>query len=185
MAIVQIARRVLDQLQVTMHSSDAPGPIAGYLCAVGIGTIAGTRSTLPLALLSWEKDPRDPDTLSLSQLLDSQAARIITATFSAGEIIADKLPFLPDRLSPPAFIWRLFIGGLAGTIMTYRLHDSPILGAVLGSSAAALGTVAGYYSRKTLGRRTLIPDPILGAFEDVLATGLGLLVVRKAVPVAL
>jgi uncharacterized membrane protein len=165
--------------------SKEPGPTTGYLRALLIGALAGTRSTLPLTALAWEKDPRHPDTLIPSYLLDTQAARIITVTSSVGEIIADKTPLLPSRLSPPAFIWRLFIGGLAGTIMMYRLHESPILGAVLGSSAAALGTMASYSSRKTLGRLTPIPDPVWGVVEDAVAAGLGLLAVRKAISFAL
>jgi uncharacterized membrane protein len=178
MAITQITRKALDQLQTLIHPDNGPGPTGVYLRALGIGALAGTRSTLPLTLLAWGKDSRHSDTLVPSQLLDSQAARIITATASVGEIIADKTPFIPSRLSPPAFIWRLFIGGLTGSIMTYRLHKSPILGALLGSSAAALSTMASYYSRKMLTRYTFIPDPVWGAVEDAIATRLGLLAIR-------
>src|SRR5690242_7663745 len=179
MAITQITRKALDQLQSLIHPDNELGPSGVYLRALGVGALAGTRSTLPLTLLAWEKDPHHSDALIPSQLLDTQAARIITATASVGEIIADKTPFILSRLSPPAFIWRLFIGGLAGAIMTYRLHKSPILGALLGSSAAALSTMASYYSRKTLTWYTFIPDPVWGVVEDVIATRLGLLAIRS------
>jgi uncharacterized membrane protein len=180
MAIAQLTRKAIDQLQTLIAPGKEPGPTTSYLRAFLIGALAGTRSTLPLTLLAWEKDQRHPDTLIPSQLLDTRAARIIMVTSSVGEIIADKTSFIPSRLSAPAFIWRLFIGGLAGAIETYRFRESPILGAVLGSSAAALGTLAGYYGRKALDRYTFIPDPVWGAVEDVIASGLGLLAVRKA-----
>ncbi len=154
----------------------------GYLRALVIGAIAGTRSTLPLTLLAWETDPREPDMLLPSEWLDTQAARIIMTTASVGEIIADKTPFIPSRISPPAFIGRLFTGGLAGTIIAYRFHESPILGALLGGSAAAFGTMAAYYSRKTLVEHTPIPDLVWATVEDAIGIGLGQLAVRKTIP---
>jgi uncharacterized membrane protein len=182
MAIADIALKALEVLESRINPGKEAQSTVGYLRALVIGSIAGTRSTLPLTLLAWEKDPRRHDTLPLSQMLDTQAARIITTTASVGEIIADKTPFIMSRIAPPAFLWRLFTGGLAGTIIAYRFHKSPILGALLGGSAAAFGTMAGYYSRKTLDEHTPIPDPIWGAVEDAVATGIGMLAVRKSIP---
>lgn len=182
MAIAQTTRKVFDQLQALLNPGQEPRPTAGYLRAIVIGSVAGGRSTLPLTLLAWEKDPRTQDTLLPSHLLNTQAARIITTTASVGEIIADKTPFIMSRMAPPAFLWRLFTGGLAGTIIAYRFRESPVLGALLGSLAASFGTMAGYYSRKTLDEHTPIPDPVWGAVEDAIDIGIGLLAVKRTIP---
>jgi uncharacterized membrane protein len=184
-AIAQTTRKALDQLQARINPGKESELTAGYLRALVIGCVAGSRSTLPLTLLAWQKDPRQADTLLPSQILDTKAARIIITTASVGEIIADKTPFIPSRLSPPAFIGRLISGGLAGAIMAYRFRESPVLGALLGGGAAGFGAIVGYYSRKTLDEHTPIPDPVWAVVEDAVAVSLGLLAVSETIPLEL
>jgi uncharacterized membrane protein len=179
---LQQLNKAFDQLQDRIKPDRKKESTAGYLRALVIGSVAGSRSTLPFTLLTWEKDPRKPDTLLPSRLLKTDKAKAITTIATIGEMIADKLPFMPDRLDTPSFVLRLVTGGLAGTIIAYRFHKSPILGALLGGSAAAFGSVAGQNSRQLLTKRTGIPNGVWGAVEDVIATGLGLLATRKTVP---
>jgi uncharacterized membrane protein len=173
LAIHQI-NKALDQLQERI-SPDRKKESTAYLRAVILGSVAGSRSTLPLTLLAWEKDPRKSDTLLPSRLLASDKAKPILTTATIGEMIADKLPFTPSRLDPLPFAGRVIVGGLAGATIAYRFRESAVVGAVLGSLGAAFGTVAGYYSRHLLDERTAIPDPVWGITEDAIATGLGLL----------
>jgi uncharacterized membrane protein len=179
LALQQI-NKALDQLQNRINLGRKKESTEGYLRALVIGNVAGSRSMLPFALLAWEKDPRKPDTLLPSRLLDTGTARTITTIASIGEMIADKLPSIPSRLGTPSFVGRLISGGLAGMIIAYRFRESPVLGALLGGSGAAFGSVAGYYSRQLLTERTGIPSAIWGVSEDAIATGLGLLATTTA-----
>ncbi len=91
------------------------------------------------------------------------AGRIAVLTAAAGEMTADKLPFVPPRSDPPA---------LAGRAVAASLAGREIAGAA-GAGAAAAGSLASTYAsqrlRSMIGAKTGIPDPALGVAEDALA----------------
>jgi uncharacterized membrane protein len=88
------------------------------------------------------------------------------------ELIADKLPMTPARIKPGPFAVRVATGAIAGG----RVAGPE--GAAAGALASAGATAAGYLVRRGIDRRTRIPDPVVGAAEDVLALGLALLGAR-------
>ncbi|MBA2595946.1 MAG: hypothetical protein H0V00_04890, partial [Chloroflexia bacterium] len=51
-----------------------------------------------------------------------------------------------------------------------------LLGATLGAAGAGLGAKGGYHARVFLGCHTMLPDPVWGAVEDVVAIALGVAV---------
>ena len=148
--------------------------------ALLLGTVAGMRSQLPLALLglaarrggfardstgtlSWLRDPRAQAALGLS---------------AVGELLGDKLPQTPSRLFAPALLGRLVIGAVAGVALYAEAGESPLEGAAFGAFGAALGSFGGYYARLGLSRATETSDLRWAVLEDGLVLGLGVLALQ-------
>jgi uncharacterized membrane protein len=151
-----------------------------YAQAAGLGTVAGMRTQLPLALLSLAaiRGRFAEESGAPLSLLHSPIAQRVLVLSAAGELIADKLPFTLSRLEPGPLFGRLLCGGLAGAAITAEARQSPALGVALGAAGALLGAESGYHARAFLGRVTDVPDPVWGVVEDATAITLGLLFVR-------
>ncbi len=178
MVIDTLRRKISD---LTSADSDTT-PTGVYVRSATLGFVGGLRSMTPFAVLSLLRHGNDEDPASSSsplQYLDTPVARIITGILAAGEIVGDKLPFTPSRLSPGPLAGRLVIGALVGWAICRQANQSPLLGAVLGAVGAASGSAAGYYARTWLGKVTKLPSPVLGVFEDILALGVGTLIAQK------
>jgi uncharacterized membrane protein len=138
-----------------------------------IGIVAGSRSMMPLALLSNINSSDSQDTHKVSRLLHSPQVRVATQLAAVGEVIGDKLPITPSRISSGPLIARLAIGALAG-MEIYRRGDEPlIMGAALGATAAGMGAFVGYASRTLLSQTTNIPDIVWASIEDIASLTLG------------
>ena len=153
-----------------------PDAAIPFIQAAGLGFVAGMRSQLPLALIAlgagrgrFAVDAEGP-----LGLLRSPAVQRLVALSAVGEIVFDKLPFLPSRLAPGPLFGRMLFGGLAGAAVAIEARRSPLLGAALGAGGAVLGTRAGYHARVALGEATGIPDPVWGVAEDAAAVALGM-----------
>lgn len=155
---------------------------AAYRRAAGLGVVAGLRSVLPLGLLAAAVNPNGPlagyapsrgDSVS-ARVFGSQAGLVGFGLISAGELVADKLPFIPDRIKPPILGSRLAVGALVGAAVCNLGGRSPLAGAVIGSTAALAGAFAGYYGRTTLSGLTPLPQQVWGVVEDGLAIVLGM-----------
>ena len=151
-----------------------------YTSAALLGVVAGMRSQMPLALLAVKASQgRFAADAGLPLcLLRSRAALLGLGGFTIAELIADKLPFLPSRHELGPMAGRVVLGGVAGAALTHEAGQSALAGAALGAVGAGLGTDGAYHARVALGQATGVPDPVLGAVEDVLAIGLGLLALR-------
>jgi uncharacterized membrane protein len=117
-------------------------------------------------------------------MLRSPVVQKLLMLSAVGELVGDKLPFLPSRLTPGPLIGRMLFGGLAGAAVAKEARLHPALGGLLGAGGAVLGAQAGYHSRVALGRATGVPDPVWGAVEDAAAVTLGMAVVRLPSPAA-
>src|SRR5260370_33319863 len=95
-----------------------------------LGVVAGSRSMMPLALLSWASDTNENSTTTPSRLLRSPGSRLVTSLAAVGEIVAAKLPMTPNRTNPGPFAGRLVIGALAGMAILRPAHRPPALGLV-------------------------------------------------------
>src|SRR5450755_515484 len=162
------------------RSDDSNDQASAYARAAALGFVGGLRSMMPLALLSQlRSEGEDASSSNLVGYLKSPAARIITGLLAAGELVGDKLPATPSRISPGPLGGRVVLGALAGWILCQQTRQSPVLGALLGGIGAAAGSAADYYARSWLVKVTKWPDPIFGIAEDLTALGLGYLVTRK------
>ncbi|UOQ71902.1 DUF4126 family protein [Hymenobacter cellulosilyticus] len=89
---------------------------------LSLGTLAGLRSMTPLAALSSSFAKHRSDALGASplRLLQSGVAAKGLTVLAASEMVADKLPGMPDRITPTALLGR----GLSGAIMGAMLYKS-------------------------------------------------------------
>jgi uncharacterized membrane protein len=115
-------------------------------------------------------------------LLRTRAARLACAAAAIGELIADKTPFVPDRIDPGPFAGRLIFGGLTGAVFARGNSASAPLGLALGATAAGLGAIAGYRSRMSLDRATGLPDVVWAVTEDLIALTLASIAIRPPRP---
>jgi uncharacterized membrane protein len=157
-------------------STDGELPSAAILRSIALGAVAGMRSMTPLALLSAAS--QSPDTpvarvvarMGILRHLRSRGALVGFALAAAGELLADKLPFVPARISFGPLVGRIAVGATAGAIASSASGGSAVRGARRGAAAATTAAFAGYLMRTRLSRRT----PVLWAVaEDLTALGLG------------
>ncbi len=151
-----------------------------YLQAACLGVIAGMRSMGTPALVSDRLARTPSPALERSPLrwLGTDRAATITKFLAAGEIVGDKLPFTPSRIAPGPLFGRVLSGGLSGAALCVADGKRAEVGAVIGVAGAVAGAYGFYHLRRTLGQKLPIPDPILGAAEDVLAYGVGWAILR-------
>jgi uncharacterized membrane protein len=152
-----------------------------YLKAAGLGVVAGMRSMTAPALISHElarTHDASVEQSSLRFLCTSEAAAAFKV-LAAGEVAADKTPWIPDRTSPVGLIGRGLSGALVGAALCTGNECLPEAGAAIGALSALAAAFAAYHLRKRLGRELRVPDPVIGVLEDAAAAGFGLLILRS------
>jgi uncharacterized membrane protein len=129
-----------------------------------LGAASGLRSQLGLATLVARPDP------TLPAMLRQPWTRRVMVAAAAGELVGDKLPATPSRLSPPGIAARLALGALAAGLFA-RTRQAPWLpAAAIGASSSAVAAKLGHDLRARLAEHA--PDPAVAVVEDVLALGL-------------
>lgn len=120
------------------------------LCAFLVGLVAGLRSMLAPAVVSWSAHL---NLLNIKQTyVELMSYRITVLVFSllaVLELIADKLPMTPSRKQAPSFIIRILSGGLVGATVGAS-GGKLIFGLVLGAAGAVVGTLGGAAVRSKL-----------------------------------
>ncbi|MFL6449830.1 MAG: DUF4126 family protein [Bryobacteraceae bacterium] len=158
-----------------------------YGGAAVLGAVSGMRSMAAPAIVS-----RLAHT-GLLPLQDSQIKFLghknsakTMALMAAGEMIADKLSFIPKRTAVFPLMARAASGALSGIAFTKARKRSAVAGALIGSLAAVGATYGAYKLRKTAAEGLHLPDSILAIAEDALvaACGFALLKALKAAEAA-
>jgi uncharacterized membrane protein len=146
----------------------------------GIGFVAGLRGLTAPALVSWAAH------LGWLRLegtplafLGSTIAVAIFTVLALGEYVTDLLPKTPPRTAPPSLIARLVTGALSGACVGVSGGASLLLGAVLGAIGAVIGTFGGYKARTGLVKALNVKDIFIAIPEDLIAIGLGYLLVSQ------
>ena len=164
-------RAVVASFSVTMNrfSSSSLGRTAG------LAALSGARSIMGLALLSGQLRKHPSRRLGRSRLGFMQSSRTaeVLALLAAGELIGDKLPGVPDRISSPALIGRALSGALIGATLSAWQRQSRGTGVLIGVVSAMVGAYATYHLRKRLGQSTGFPDPVWAVLEDTFVITLG------------
>src|SRR5947209_3819975 len=116
-----------------------------YACSAAIGAVSGLRSMTVPAILSQADDHHVIDIKrSPFSWLSSHRTAQIAAILSGGELIADKLPFSPDRTGAPMLVARFIAGAICGAaVVTTRERNDRIAGGLIGGMAAVAASFVG------------------------------------------
>lgn len=148
------------------------------LSAFLIGLVAGSRSMLAPAAVSWAARLGWIDLASTSlALVGSRLTTPILTLFALSELVVDKLPTTPSRKMLPGFAARLLTGGVSGAAIG-ATGGATTMGLIAGALGAIVGTLGGSALRarmaKAFGR-----DLPAAVVEDVLAVALAYLAVSR------
>jgi len=148
------------------------------LFAFLIGCVCGLRSMTAPAVVAWAAHMGwlhlDGSWLAF---LANKISLVIFSLFAFGELIADKLPFIPRRTEAGPLGVRIIFGALCGAALCLSGAASPVLGAILGGVGGIAGAFAGYNYRRWLSRGEKLPDLSIALLEDLVAVGGGFLLV--------
>jgi uncharacterized membrane protein len=149
------------------------------LPAFGIGVVAGLRSMTAPAVVAWAAH------LGWINLSGSPLAFMgstwVVGVFTLGalgEFVADQLPITPARTAAFPLAARIVMGLLTGACLG-AAGASLWLGAIVGAIGAIAGAFGGYQARVGLVRVLQAPDFAIAIPEDLIAVGLGLLLVSR------
>ncbi|MBV9482928.1 MAG: DUF4126 domain-containing protein [Acidobacteria bacterium] len=145
--------------------------------AFGIGVVAGLRSLLAPAIVAWTAQNRIVRRdLPLLALMGGPASKKIIK-LAAGELLADKLPFTPDRITPGPLAARIASGAACGAAVSFLGKASVRDGALLGGAGALAGAFGGFYTRRALGRNR--SDFPVALVEDLVAIAAGMGIMKR------
>ncbi len=147
---------------------------------IGLGIISGMRTTFASAVMSHYLSKEYNTALSESKLgfIQSPVTATVTKVISAGEIAGDKLPNTPNRIVASQVMARVAAGAFAGAVICTANKDSIAKGILIGGGTALAATFATYYLRKFVSEKTFIKEPAIGAVEDAIAVGTGVLLMK-------
>jgi len=111
------------------------------------------------------------------KFLESTTTARALAACAVGELIADKLPFMPARIAPTSLVTRAALGAACGAALYCKDRRSPVRGALLGIGGALAASFAGYYLRRSATQRG-VPDLAAALVEDGVAIGTAVAVTR-------
>lgn len=151
-----------------------------YAGAALIGTVAGMRSmTAPAVISRMAGAAGVPVDKTGVDFLRNPIIPKVMAVLAIGEAIADKLPFIPSRVTPFPLVTRAISGATSGAVLCAAKKRSPILGAIFGAAGAIAGSYAAYALRKRIVNNLHVPDTVVAVAEDALAIGTGTLIASK------
>ncbi len=150
--------------------------------ALSLGVLAGMRtSSAPLiANQILNKHPSKSLSGSPLKFMRSEKAGIVLKIFAAGELVGDKLPFIPNRIEAGGIIGRCLSGGLAGATIFKANNNNALIGGLLGAAVAFGSTFGSYFLRKAIVKKSHFHDPLIGALEDILVIGSGIILIKSA-----
>jgi uncharacterized membrane protein len=142
------------------------------------------RSAMPVAALAWRgwaadrgnQDAGETRATLPRPLLAHPLALTVSTLAALGELTADKLPFVPARISFAPLLARGFSGAWSAAALARGGHRSPVRGALYGAIGAVAASFGGYYLRRALSRRVGSALTVALA-EDALAIGVAALAV--------
>ena len=123
----------------------------------------GERASSSVAKLGWLKLDRP------LSMIGSTASVVIFTVLAASELIADKLPWRPNRTAPHGLIARMVLGGLTGACLASGGRQSIFVGGGLAAIGGVVGCFLGYQARTRLVKALGTADWYAALLEDLLA----------------
>lgn len=149
------------------------------ILAVLIGAVAGSRTLLAPAAVSWAAYGGWLD-LSGSWLffLGHPISPWVFTAMAAAELVTDKLPNTPSRKRPFPFASRIVGGAIAGAAIGANV-GAWVPGLIVGGVGAVAGTLLGYAARQRMAA-AFGRDRPAALIEDAVALTIALLVIAAA-----
>jgi uncharacterized membrane protein len=133
-----------------------------------LGLTTGLRSMTPMALICWYAYfGWLPVEGTWAQWTARFWVAIAWSVLAVAELVADKMPWMGDRTARGPLLFRLAMGGLAGSIAATALIGPGIEGVVLAVIGALLGAVGGFMTRRDLVEKGGFKDWQVGVVEDL------------------
>ncbi len=150
------------------------------LFALGIGVVAGLRAMTAAAVVAWAAHLGWLNLAgSYFAFMGSKWAVTIFTLAALGEFVNDQLPKTPARTTAGPLTARIVMGALTGGCLASAGGASLMLGALLGAIGGMIGAFAGYKARVGLVKSLGVPDFAIAIPEDLVAIGLGVLLVWR------
>ena len=145
--------------------------ILSWLLAIPLlGGTTGLRAMTPMAVLCWFAYLGYlPLEGTWAAWMASATAVVVFTVLALAEIVADKLPRAPDRISLGPLTARLVLGGLIGSIAATAMIGPGLEGVLLGVVGAALGAFAGFMVRRDMVERIGCAEWKVALVEDLIA----------------
>ncbi len=157
------------------------------LQAIGLGfafgLLSGARAMSGPVLLSSHLASEAPALTvgasgRLAQIFSARPLGAGLRLMALGEIAGDKALFTMPRIQLGPLAARVASGALSGALVAVACGEGVGRPALAGVDGAVPGAFAGYTLRRLAAKHTPIPDPLLGAAEDLLVYGAGLVLLR-------
>ena len=150
------------------------------LLTFAIGLVAGLRSFTAPAVVCWAAHLGWTN-LSASPLafMGSTWALWLFTILALGELVADPLPSTPPRTAPVGLTARLVTGMLCSACLAVPGGAPVWMGALTSAVGVLAGTFGGYRTRAELVQSLQVKDIFVAIPEDLIAIGLGLLIVSR------
>jgi uncharacterized membrane protein len=124
--------------------------------AVVLGGLTGMRSTAGAATLAFRHHGWAPR---------------VAAMMAAGEMVADKMPAVGDRIAPLPLAGRALMGAIVGGTVVRRAGYNAAIGVVIGGAAAVIAAHLAYRVRA----RLPVSNAVGGVLEDAFVMGVSAL----------
>jgi uncharacterized membrane protein len=143
----------------------------GWLLAIPVlGTMTGLRTFTPITIACWcAYLGYLPVEETWAAWTGKLVAVVLFTLMAVAELVADKLPKVPNRTAPGPLLARLVVGGLVGAIAATGVYGSAFEGVFLGAIGALLGAFGGFLVRRYLVQWSGRPDWNLAVIEDASA----------------
>jgi uncharacterized membrane protein len=141
---------------------------AETLKTAGLAAISGLRSIAGPGLLSRAVRRGDVEGLEGTPFAALGSPKVSAALqlLMVGEMIGDKMPFVPSRTSVPPLLGRALSGAFVGAVLLLDAERRPSSGAVLGALSAVAAAYSGEKLRAKGAENLGVPDPVLALLED-------------------
>lgn len=138
-----------------------------------LGAASGARSMSGVAVVARQR-AQDEAPTAIGRRLDRDIASI-TALLALGEVIADKVPGIPDRIEIGPLLARIGAGAIVGASLASTGDEDQGAAALAGAAAAFIGAHLSYRFRRRLSENmpalaaALIEDAVVAAVAGAAA----------------
>jgi uncharacterized membrane protein len=153
--------------------------MTGLALAFVIGVLNGLRSFTPPAAAAWAAHlgwMKLPSPLALVGSVPVVAIFTLLAVF---ELFADKMPWIPARITTMSLVARGVMGALTAACVATAGGQSAGIGALCGVAGGMAGAFAGYHARRRSAKALGIPDIYVALVEDLICVTGSLWVVTR------